>query len=338
MDLRLRELGLLAARRLVRLALILAAVAAVAFALAKLSPIDPIEAYLGPATARLGPEQRALIAGAWGLDQPAAVQFARWAGRILAGDLGWSVTFNAPVSEVLRERMAATLLLAGSAWFLSGVLGFALGVLAGATEGSWLDRAIRVWSYCLASTPTFWLAILLLVVFSVELRWTPICCAGPIGVPPGEVTFADRLRHLMLPLATLTLVGVSQMALHTRAKMAEILRSPFALFALAQGASRLDIVLRHGLRNAGLPAVAILFASTGEILGGSVLAEQVFGYPGLGRATVEAGVRGDVPLLLAITLLTTAIVSAGNALADLLYRVLDPRIPQDRDRNGIDMP
>lgn len=338
MDLRLRELGLLAARRLVRLALILAAVAAIAFALAKLSPIDPIEAYLGPATARLGPEQRALIAGAWGLDQPAAVQFARWAGRILAGDLGWSVTFNAPVSEVLRERMAATLLLAGSAWFLSGVLGFALGVLAGATEGSWLDRAIRVWSYGLASTPTFWLAILLLVVFSVELRWTPICCAGPIGVPPGEVTFADRLRHLMLPLATLTLVGVSQMALHTRAKMAEILRSPFALFALAQGASRLDIVLRHGLRNAGLPAVAILFASTGEILGGSVLAEQVFGYPGLGRATVEAGVRGDVPLLLAITLLTTAIVSAGNALADLLYRVLDPRIPPDRDRNGIDMP
>ncbi|GGD15786.1 ABC transporter permease [Aureimonas glaciei] len=330
-------LGGFVARRLLRLALILITVSAVAFTLAKLSPIDPIDAYLGPAIARVGAEQRALIAQAWGLDQPAAMQFARWAGRILSGDLGWSVTFNAPVSDVLRERLGATLALTGTAWLLSGLLGFALGVLAGAFEGSWLDRVIRVYAYVLASTPTFWLAILLLVVFSVQLRWTPVCCAGPIGVLPGEITLLDRLRHLALPLATLSLLGVSQIALHTRAKMAEILRSDFALFALAQGASRMDIALRHGARNAALPAVTVLFASIGEIFGGSVLAEQVFAFPGLGRATVEAGLRGDVPLLLAITLLTTAIVSSGNTVADLLYRVLDPRIGTERGVTGIDV-
>ena len=340
MDLQLIQSGRVAkvvARRLLRLAMILVTVSAVAFTLAKLSPIDPIDAYLGPAIARVGPEQRALIASAWGLDQPAAVQFGRWAGRILSGDLGWSVTFNASVAEVLRERLAATLALAGTAWILSGLLGFALGVLAGAFEGSWMDRVIRLYAYVLASTPTFWLAIVLLVIFSVQLRWTPVCCAGPIGVVPGDVTLADRLRHLALPLVTLSLLGVSQIALHTRAKMAEIMRSDFALFAAAQGASRLDVALRHGARNAALPALTILFASIGEILGGSVLAEQVFAYPGLGRATVEAGVRGDVPLLLAITLLATAIVSGGNTVADILYGILDPRIAAKRKTAAIDL-
>ena len=312
--------------RLVRLALVLAAVAVLAFALVSLSPIDPVNAYLGADIARVGPEQRALIAEKWGLDAPAHAQFVTWAGTLLGGDLGYSMTYNAPVAEVLAGRFAASLPLMGLAWLLSGVLGFALGVLAGAFPGSWLDRVIRFYAFVLAATPTFWLAIMLLIVFSVGLRWTPVCCAGPIGVLPQDVTLLQRLHHLMLPLAALTVLGVAQIALHTRAKMVEIMQSDYAIYARAQGASELEVALRHGARNAALPAITVLFASLGELFGGSVLAEQVFAYPGLGTATVEAGLRGDVPLLLALALFLTVFVVVGNMIADLLYSRLDPRI------------
>ena len=318
--------------RLVRLALVLATVAVVGFALAKLSPVDPINAYLGADLARVGPEQRALIAAKWGLDQPVVEQFGRWFGNVVSGDLGYSMTYNALVADVLAARFRTSLPLMGLAWLLSGVLGFALGVAAGAFADSWVDRVIRFYSYVLASTPTFWLAILLLIVFSVGLGWTPVCCAAPIGVLPGDVTPFQTLHHLLLPLLALTVLGVAQIALHTRAKMVEIMQSDYALYARAQGASEVEIALRHGARNAALPALTVLFASLGELFGGSVLAEQVFAYPGLGSATVEAGIRGDVPLLLALALFLTVFVFAGNSIADLLYRVVDPRLHGEEAR------
>ena len=320
------------ATRLLRLALVLAAVAITAFALAKLSPIDPVDAYLGADIARVGPEQRALIAARWGLDQPATVQFGRWLGNLLSGDPGYSMTYNAPVAEVLATRFRTSLPLMGLAWLLSGLLGFALGVVAGAFPGSWGDRLVRLYAYMLASAPTFWIAILLLIVFSVGLRWTPVCCAGPIGVLPEAVTPLQRLHHMLLPLTALTVLGVAQIALHTRAKMVEIMQSDYALYARAQGASRLEVAIRHGARNAALPAVTVLFASLGELFGGSILAEQVFAYPGLGQATVEAGLRGDVPLLLATTLALTLFVATGNTIADLLYRLVDPRMREAEAR------
>ena len=312
--------------RIVRLAMVLTAVALIAFALAKLSPVDPINAYLGADIARVGPEQRALIAEKWGLDQPVQMQFGKWLGNVLAGDLGYSMTYNAPVVDVLAARFRTSLPLLGLAWLFSGVLGFAMGVTAGAFPGTWLDRGIRFYSYALASAPTFWIAILLLMMFSVGMRWTPVCCAGPIGVPPQDVTAGQFLHHLILPLVTLAVLGVAQIALHTRAKMVEIMQSDYALYARAQGASQVEIAIRHGARNAALPAITVLFASLGELFGGSILAEQVFAYPGLGSATVEAGIRGDVPLLLALALFLTVFVFIGNSIADLLYRVVDPRM------------
>lgn len=311
---------------LARLLLLLLFVALVAFALVRLSPVDPVAAYLGPGIARLSPDQRAVIEAAWGLDRPAAVQFGRWLGHTLSGDLGWSTSHNAPVASVIAERGEATLRLALPALVLSGLLGFALGLVSGAREGSMLDRAVRFYAYLLAATPTFWLGVVALTVFSVQLGWAPLCCSGPIGVTPDAVTLAQTLAHLALPLTVLTLFGVAQVALHTRAKVAEAMASDHALFAFAQGATRADVALHHAARAALLPALTIVCASFGEILGGAVLAEQVFAYPGLGRATVEAGVRGDVPLLLALTLLAATLVASGNLFADLLYPRIDPRL------------
>ena len=312
--------------KVLRLALLLFAVATFSFILMSLSPIDPVDAYVGTAILNISPEQRQLIADRWGLDEPPLTRYGRWLQNIAGGDLGRSLIFNQPVIAVIGERFAASLWLMMFAWVLSGLLGFGLGVLAGLRQGSWLDQAIRFYAYTLASTPTFWLALLLLIFFSVALRWTPVCCATPPGVPLADATLLQRLHHLILPAAALSIIGVANIALHTRQKLIDVLHSDYALFARAQGESTAGIVWQHGLRNIALPAITLQFASLSELFGGSVLAEQVFAYPGLGEATVQAGLRGDVPLLLGIVLFSALFVFTGNTLADLSYRLIDPRI------------
>ncbi|WP_404377138.1 ABC transporter permease [Vreelandella aquamarina] len=318
------------ASRLLRLLLVLLCVAAVSFGLVMLSPIDPVDAYLGPQMAQVSPEQRALIATQWGFDDPAGVQFSRWLLQLLSGELGWSHIYNQPVGDVISQRFQRSFFLLASAWLLSLVIGVVLGIAAGSQEGSLLDRLISGYAYTTASTPTFWLAMLALLLFSVTLGWTPTCCAGPTGVPSQDVTLLTRLHHLILPTMTLALLGVATITLHTRAKMAAFMRSDTALHAFAQGASRFDIACRHGIRHASLPAITLAFASLGELFGGSILVEQVFAYPGLGQATVAAGLRSDVPLLLAIALFTALFVSVGNLIADGLYQLSDPRITREQ--------
>lgn len=322
----MKPLLLFLARKLARLIVLLLALSAISFALVSMSPLDPVSAYVGANMLLVSPEQRALIAERWGLNDPPAQRYLRWLGRIVQGDLGVSAIYRQPVATVIGQRFLASLGLMGTAWALSGVIGFTLGMLAGARAGSLFDRLVRWFAYVLASTPTFWLALLLLIVFSVTFKWAPICCAAPPGVAPQDVTLAQRLRHLLLPAATLSILGIANMTLHTRQKLIGVLNSDHVLFARAQGETQRGVVWLHGLRNVALPAITLQFASLSELFGGSVLAEQVFAYPGLGQATVQAGLRGDVPLLLGIVLFSAAFVFAGNTLADLAYRVLDPRI------------
>jgi len=314
------------ARKLLRLLILLGAVAVFSFVLINLSPIDPVNAYIGADMLLISPEQRALIATRWGLDQPMTVRFARWAEQILQGNLGVSIIFNQPVATVIADRFSTSLALMATAWILSGAIGFVLGILAGMREGSLIDRAIRLYAYTLASSPTFWVALLLLIIFSVSLKWAPFCCASPPGLLPDQVTITQRLQHLILPAITLSIVGVANMALHTRQKLIEVLQSEYALFARAQGESIWGLVQNHGIRNVALPAITLQGAALSELFGGAVLAEQVFSYPGLGQATVQAAIRSDVPLLLGIVFFSAIFVFVGNTLADLAYQVIDPRI------------
>ncbi len=321
-----KELAQGIAKRLARLTLVLLCVALVSFGLMMASPIDPIDAYLGPQMAQVSPEQRELIAQRWGFDAPPVVQFSHWLRQLLSGDLGWSHVYNQPVSEVIGQRFQRSIALLGGAWLLSALLGFSLGVVVGAKEGSTLDKIISTYAYITASTPAFWLAILAVLLFSVFLGWTPTCCAGPTGILSQQVSLVQRLHHLVLPIATLALLGIANITLHTRHRMLEFMHSEVATHAFAQGASRLDVAWRHGIRHACLPAITLAFASLGELFGGSILIEQVFAYPGLGQATVAAGLRSDIPLLLGIALFTALFVSIGNLIADSLYGVIDPRI------------
>lgn len=303
------------------------AVGLVVFALVSMSPIDPVQANVGQAAyVNMSEAKRAQLASYWGGDVPFWERFANWAGALLQGDMGTSLRFNAPVSEVIAHRAANSLALMGIAWLLSGVLGFALGVAAGARRGGALDRVVCSYCFLLASTPTFWLGLLILMVFAVQLGWFPIGFSVPIGVSAADVTLADAVHHLVLPALTLSVTGVANIALHTREKVVDVLESDYVRFARARGESELSVIVHHGLRNVALPAVTLQCAFISEIFGGSVLVEQVFSYPGLGQAAVTAGLGGDVALLAGIALVSAALVFGGNLLANILYGVLDPRM------------
>lgn len=315
------------ARHIVRFALLMLAVGLVVFALVSMSPIDPVQANVGQAAyVNMSEAKRAQLASYWGGDVPFWERFANWAGALIQGDMGTSLRFNAPVSEVIAHRAANSLALMGIAWLLSGVLGFALGVAAGARRGGALDRVVRSYCFLLASTPTFWLGLLILMVFAVQLGWFPIGFSVPIGVSAADVTLADAVHHLVLPALTLSVTGVANIALHTREKVVDVLESDYVRFARARGESELSVIMHHGLRNVALPAVTLQCAFISEVFGGSVLVEQVFSYPGLGQAAVTAGLGGDVALLAGIALVSAALVFGGNLLANILYGVLDPRM------------
>lgn len=310
----------------VKLLSLLFAVSVISFTLVAISPIDPIQSYVGADITRVSPEQREEIAEYWGLNESRILQFMNWGSAVIQGDLGTSLIYRAPVIDIILERFLASLGLMGLAWLLSGVIGFLLGVVAAVKQGTIIDRFIKTYCYTLASTPTFWLGLLLLTVFSVWLGWFPIGLGTPAGVLAEDVFILDKFKHLLLPVLTLSIIGVSNIALHTREKLVEVLQSEYILYAKAKGKKGYQLAYQHGLRNIALPAISIHFSSFGEIFGGAVIAEQVFSYPGLGQAVVQAGLGGDVPLLLGIVLFSSVFVFIGNLLADILYKVIDPRI------------
>lgn len=309
-----------------KLAGLLFAISILSFALISYSPVDPVRSYVGAETSKISTEQRKNIEEYWGLNQSKPEQYVIWAKSLLNGNLGNSLIYRQPVSEIISNRFSASIALMGISWLLSGIFGFFLGVCAGMNENSALDRFIKNFSFILASTPAFWFGLLLLMVFAAWLGWFPVGLAAPAGSLAEDVTFLDKVNHLILPVLTLSIGGVASIALHTRSKLIEVLNSEFIRFAKAKGESGIKLLWRHGLRNISLPAISLHFASFGELFGGAVLTEQVFSYPGLGQAVVRAGLGGDVPLLLGITLFSVIFIFFGNFMADLLYVVIDPRM------------
>lgn len=313
--------------------LLMLATSLVVFVLVSVSPIDPVQMNVGQAAyLNMGEERRAQLAEYWGVNTPLWERYATWMGGLLQGDLGTSLRFNAPVSDVIAHRFLNSAVLMAAAWLLSGVFGLVLGIVAGAFRGRWPDKLVRAYCFVLASTPAFWLGLVVLIVFSVWLGWFPLGFSVPIGVSAADVTLADALHHLVLPALTLSVIGVANIALHTREKMIDILESDYVKFARARGEGWGTVIRRHGLRSLVLPAITLQFASISEIFGGSVLVEQVFSYPGLGQAAVTAGLGGDVALLAGIALASAALVFGGNLIANVLYGVVDPRIRRGEHR------
>ena len=310
----------------VKMLALLLAVSILAFVLVSASPVDPVQQYVLGLGSAISAEQRAQIEAYWGADVPPAERYVSWLRDVLRGDLGQSSIYRRAVADVIGERFLNSLALMLCAWVLAGVIGFAVGCVMGLHQNRAADQILKKLCYVLSCVPTFWLGLVFLLVFSVWLGWFPVGFSAPVGVLSSQVTLWQKLHHLLLPALTLSLTSFASIALHTRQKLVEVLSSDYVLFARARGETPREILRRHGLRNILLPALTLQFASFAELFGGSVLAENVFSYPGLGSAAAAAGLQGDVPLLLGITLFSALFVSVGNLIADLLYGAVDPRV------------
>lgn len=296
------------------------------FLLLEFAPGDAVDAYL----LSIGGGDPALVQTlreTYGLDQSTLQRLLVYLSALITLDLGWSVEFGRPVLSVILERLPDTLLLMGSATALAFMLGSALGIVAGARPGSAADRLLSVGSLALYAVPSFWLGLVLIVVFSVQLGWFPT--SGIETIASGKVGLEralDIARHLVLPVSALAFLYMALFLRTMRAGMAEAWRQDFALSARAKGLSRRRIVLRHVARNALLPLVTMLGVQAATMLGGSVVVESVFAIPGFGRLAQEAVAGRDTALLVGIIIVGAVMVIVTNLLIDIAYALLDPRI------------
>ena len=314
-------------KNFMKMILLIVLVSVVTFTLAVNSPIDPIRQYIGTGTVTEG--QRDSIEEYWGLNDTKVERFVKWSTNLLHGDFGDSIIFRKGVLSVIWERAGNSLFLMLSTFALTGILGYIIGLFMGRFRDSLGDRLLKSICITFSATPTFWVGMLILIIFSVKLGIFPIGFSVPVGASADEVTIFDKIYHTVLPAITLTLVFIPNIALHTRSKVIEVLESDYVLFAKASGESEKSIMKNHVIKNTVLPAITIQFGSFSEIFGGSVLAESVFSYPGLGSTIVAAGLGGDIPLLLGITIIISVFVFIGNFIADLLHLFINPMIREE---------
>ena len=308
------------ARRLLHLGPVLLGVSVIVFLVLHLAPGDPAEIMLG---ANANREDLERLRTQLGLDQPLHVQYVTWIGHVARGDLGRSLWMKRPVLGEVLERFKATLLLTGTALFLSTVGGIALGIASARRANSLLDRLSAVASLFGASMPTFWLGIVLMVIFSLWLGWLP---ASGMYAPYGGGGLRDLLAHLVLPAITLAAASITIIARLTRAAMLEMLGQDYVRTARAKGLAERPVVWRHALKNALIPIVTVVGVQAGYLLGGAVLTETVFAWPGVGTLVVQGILARDIPLVQGGVLVIALSFVLVNLAVDTLYAWLDPRI------------
>ncbi|MDO9438475.1 ABC transporter permease [Hydrogenophaga sp.] len=297
------------------------------YLLLRLAPGDLVDVIAGESGAAT-PEYMAELRRQFNLDQSGFTIFTNYLANLARFDLGFSFRNGMPVSELIVDRLGPTLILMLASIALAAVLGVVLGVVSAQRRGTWLDESISTLSTLGFATPVFWIGLMLIVLFSVHLRWFPASGMGTISGPPLG-TWAglwDLLRHLTLPALTLSFFYLSIYVRITRAAMLEVYGLDYIRTARAKGLSELRVAVAHALRNALLPVVTITGLQLGSLLGGSIVVETVFSWPGLGRLAFDAVFQRDLNLLLGIFLFSSLLVVLMNLLIDVLYALLDPRI------------
>jgi peptide/nickel transport system permease protein len=307
--------------RLVEIAAMLVLMSFVIYGLIGLMPGDPIDLMLG-ADPHLTSADVARLKQLYGVDRPLIERYFAWAQAALSGDLGYSRLFSAPVAPTLLPRLGNSLVLLGSSFVIAFAAALGLGIAAARRPRSRLDAAINFGCFAGVSLPTFWLALILILIFAQGLGWLP---AGGMG--DGEQgDFAERLRHLALPVATLTIASLGGYTRYVRAAMRDALGQDHIRTARAKGASEARVVWRHALRGALVPIATILALSFGSLVSGALVTEEMFAYPGMGKLIFDAVMGNDYNLALAALLLATAVTMLANLAADLAYAWLDPRV------------
>ena len=325
--------------RLLQLIPVLLGVSFIVFVMMALTPGDPVEIMIGDQN--VSEEQEAIMRSDLGLDRPIYERYGVFLGNALQGDFGESFYHRRPVSEVIAERLPATIELTLVALIIALITSIPLGVIAAINKNSWIDRTATVFSLLGVSLPGFWFGILLLMIFSVQLNLLPVF--GRISysnqVDPitnfllidsllrGQLAaFWDALKHILLPAITLGLPMTAILTRVTRVSMLEVLRQDYITFAEAKGLSRRKVMFRHALKNALIPTVSVAAIETGSLLGGNMIVETVFGWPGLGRLVVESIFVRNYPLVQAAVLFYAVTYVMLNFMADVLYTKLNPRV------------
>ncbi|NJO81973.1 MAG: ABC transporter permease [Blastochloris sp.] len=297
------------------------------FLLPRLMPGSPLALLAGEEVGQLTAEERAQLLAEVGLDAPLPVQYVRYLGDLLRGELGYSYQRNQPVADVILQRLPWTLLLSGSSLVLATLIAVTLGALAAWNHGSRSDLGMVGFSLGLDSLPSFWIGMLLIAIFAVEWPIFPSFGAITAGRRyEGWAYVRDVGRHLFLPLVTLTLANLSATLLTTRSAMLAVLGAEYIVTARAKGLRERVVLFRHAFRNALPPIATLVGLNIAFAIGGATVVETVFSYPGIGRLTYDAVLARDYPMLQGAFLLTTLIVVAANLLVDMIYPWIDPRL------------
>jgi peptide/nickel transport system permease protein len=307
--------------RVVEILVVLAIMSFVIYALIGLMPGDPIDLMI-TANPKLTAADIVRLKAVYGLDQPLVGRYLAWLRAVLQGDLGFSRLYSQPSVAILLPRLGNSALLMGASFVLALAIGLPAGIAAARRPNSVLDHAINLACFAGISVPAFWLALMLILVFAVALGWLP---AGGLATI-GDGGLGDRIQHLVLPVATLTLASIGGYTRFMRAAMAEALRQDFIRTARAKGAPERRIVLHHALRNAMIPVVTIVALSFGTLFSGALITETMFAYPGMGKLIFDSVMGNDYNLALAGLLFATLVTLLANLAADIAYAWLDPRI------------
>ncbi len=327
-------MGAYAARRLLGAIPLLLGIATIIFFVLNLAPGDPASMYFNPS---IPPEVIEQMRRNLGLDQPLYIQYFRWLIAFFTGDWGQSFAQSRPVADVLMDALPNTLILTGTALVLVFLIGIVSGVYQGVRQHSWGDRVLSIVALFFYSMPSFWLGLMLMLVFSLKAHQWGLPFALPAtGITSVDYDFmnggekiVDRLMHLILPVMTLTLVLAAGIARYTRGQMLEVIRQDYIRTARAKGLPERTVILKHALRNSLLPVITLLGLYLPFLFSGAVFVEVIFSWPGMGRVIVDAIFQRDYPVVMATSFIFAVMVVIGNLVADLLYAVADPRIGYD---------
>ncbi|MSQ43449.1 MAG: ABC transporter permease [Chloroflexi bacterium] len=312
-------------RRLLQNAILLLFISVIVYGILYLVPGGPFDQLnFGATSATAAAAQVKRLNELLGLDRPLYERYWNWLTKALVGDWGmsWTVAFGQPVGRLIQSRLGNTLLLMGLSAVFSLAIALPIGIISAVRPYSIWDYLITAFSFFGLSMPTFWFGVMMLIIFSVVLGWLP---AGG-AITPGKADLVDRIRHLIMPVAVLSLVQVAGQSRFIRSSMLEVLKQDYIRTARAKGVPWARVVMTHGLRNAILPVITLLGLEVPQLFGGAIITETIFTWPGMGRLFFEGISKNDWPLVQAITMVSAFLVVGGNLLADLAYAVVDPRI------------
>jgi peptide/nickel transport system permease protein len=318
-------------RRLLLLIPTLFFVSVLAFTIMRAAPGDPVRMYLSEGMSKGSPEDVARIRANLGLDDPLPTQYWRWLKNALHGNLGYSLVSKRPVTDVIGEKIPPSLSLMGISFLLSMTIGIAIGALAAVKQYSLFDYVTTTLAFVGNSLPAFWIAMVLIWIFAVELKWLP---TGQMhSFRPEGPAWLDTVKHYILPVFVTSFISLITWVRYQRASMLEVLGRDFIRTARAKGLEERNVLLRHAWRNSLIPLVTLIGFSISNLVGGSYVVEFVFSWPGLGQFGYEAIQKRDYPVIMGVTMLSALFIVFGNLIADLLYIVVNPQIA-DKNRGG----